>query len=265
MNKKFNKGLKRRTFLKFMGGIGALTFTGLSIGCQKEEPASGDVPDEFPDIGQFPGQKPEAKIDSKTGDVEIEPSILMRHSACLGCYSSCGNRVKIDKETGKILRVYGNPYNPNNAEPHINFEEPLTESYLAFSTYKNKGHLNRGTLCARGNATLEAHYDPMRILVPLKRTSSRGEGQWKPITWDEAVNETVEGGKLFADIGEDMEIEGFRAVRDLETPIDPNSPEFGPKSNQLAYFGGRGDGRTSFAGRFTGAFGTVNNYSHGYS
>ncbi len=257
--------MKRRTFLKMLGGIGALSFTGLTIGCSKKEPVDTDVPNEFPKLSQLPGQKPEAMIDLKTGNVEVEPSILMRHSACLGCYSSCGNRVKIDKNTGKILRVYGNPYNPNNAEPHLSFEEPLTESYLAFSSYKDKGSVHRGALCARGNATLEAHYDPMRILVPLKRTGSRGEGKWKPITWDEAVNETVEGGTLFKDIGEDTVIDGFKKVRDLETPIDPKAPELGPKANQLILFGGRGDGRASFAGRFANSFGTLNNFGHGYS
>ncbi len=257
--------MKRRTFLKMLGGIGALSLTGLTIGCNKKEPVSTDVPNEFPKLSQLPGQKPEAMINLETGAVEVEPSILMRHSACLGCYSSCGNRVKIDKDTGKILRVYGNPYNPNNAEPHLSFEEPLTESYLAFSGYKDKGSVHRGALCARGNATLESHYDPMRILVPLKRTGSRGEGKWKPITWDEAVEETVEGGELFKDIGEDVRVDGFRKVRDLETPIDAKAPEFGPKANQLVFFGGRGDGRTSFASRFTNSFGTVNNFGHGYS
>lgn len=254
---------KRRTFLKGMGGLGVLTLTGLSIGCKDKEPE--EVPSEFPDVSQFPGQKPEAKIDLKTGEVSPDKSIIMRHSACLGCYSSCGNRVKIDKDSGKILRVYGNPYNPNNAGPHLPFDAPLTDAYLAFSQKGSMGHSNRGTLCGRGNATLETHYDPMRIITPLKRVAGRGDGKWKPITWDEAVNETVEGGKLFADIGEDREIEGFRQVRDLETLIDSAAPEFGSKSNQLVIFGGRGDGRGAFPGRFYGSFGTTNNYGHGYS
>lgn len=259
--------MKRRTFLKILGGVGAVTVTGLSVGCQKEaeEVVTPEAPKNFPEPSKFGGIKPEAKIDLATGKVEADKNILMRHSACLGCYSSCGNRVKIDKATGKILKVYGNPYNPNNAEPHLSFEEPLTESYLAFSSYKDKGSVHRGALCARGNATLEAHYDPMRILVPLKRTGSRGEGKWKPITWDEAVNETVEGGTLFKDIGEDTVIDGFKKVRDLETPIDPKAPELGPKANQLILFGGRGDGRASFAGRFANSFGTLNNFGHGYS
>lgn len=256
--------MKRRTFLKVIGGIGAVAATGLSIGCSKKT-EEVDVPTSFPEPSNFGGKKPEAIVNLKTGEVEVDSNIVMRHSACLGCYSSCGNRVKIDKSTGKILKAYGNPYNPNNAEPHLSFTEPLTEGYLAFSAYQDKGNIHRGTLCARGNGTLESHYDPMRILVPLKRTGSRGEGKWKPISWDEAVNETVEGGKLFQDIGEDQEIEGFRSVRDLETLIDPENPEYGPKANQLAFFGGRGDGRTAFGGRFTNAFGTTNNYGHGYS
>jgi len=259
------KNLKRRSFLKLLGGVGALSFTGLTIGCDKKDSVDADAPDQFPKLSKLSGQKPEAVVDVKTGKVQVDGSILMRHSACLGCYSSCGNRVKIDKNTGKILRVYGNPYNPNNAEPHLSFEEPLAESYLAFSGYKDKGSINRGTLCGRGNATLESHYDPMRTLVPLKRTSGRGEGKWMPITWEEAVEETVEGGELFKDAGESTYVEGFRQVRDLDTLIDEKAPELGSKANQLVFFGGRGDGRTSFGNRFINAFGTLNSYSHGYS
>lgn len=197
--------------------------------------------------------------------MHIEPSIVVRNSACLGCYNACGSRVKIDKSTGKILQVYGNPYNPENAEPHLSFNSSLKDGYLAFSRYEDKGNTYRGTLCQRGNATLDAHYDPLRILTPLKRTGKRGEGQWKPISWDELLEETVEGGKLFADIGEDYHVDGFRAVRDTETPLDPNAPEFGPKSNQFVLFGGGADGRTPFAPRFTNAFGTKNYFRHGYS
>lgn len=261
--------MKRRTFLKVLGSAGALSLTGLSIGCTKETPVTEtdvkeEVPESFPDAKEFGGKKPEAVIDLKTGEVKVEPSVIMRNSACLGCYSSCGNRVKIDKSTGKILRVYGNPYNPNNAEPHLSMKDPLTAGYLAFSTYKNNGNIHRGTLCQRGNATLESHYDPMRITVPLKRTDKRGEGKWKPISWKELIEETVEGGNLFGDIGENYEIDGFRSVRDNQTLIDPKRPDLGTISNKLVMNGGRGDGR-GISGRFSGSFGTVNNYGHGYS
>lgn len=260
--------MKRRTFLKVLGGMSVVTATGLTIGCEEDVVEEGEesrAPDSFPEISTFPGQKPEARIDLKTGDVDVDDSLVMRNSACLGCYSSCGNRVKIEKETGKMLKVYGNPYSPNNAEPYLNFDAPLTDSYLAFSAYKNMGNTNRATLCARGNGTLESHYDPMRILTPLKRAGERGSGKWKPITWEQAVEETVEGGNIFSDLGEDINVEGFRQVRDIQTPLNPDAEEYGPKSNQLVFFGGRGDGRTAFASRFIGAFGTQNYYSHGYS
>jgi anaerobic selenocysteine-containing dehydrogenase len=127
------------------------------------------------------------------------------------------------------------------------------------------GNINRSTLCQRGNATMEAHYDPNRILVPLKRTGKRGKGKWKPITWDEAIKETVNGGKLFSDIGEDREIDGLRKVYNHAVSIDPLQPELGPISNQLVMIGGRGDGRTAIGNRFTSAFGTKNSFSHAYS
>lgn len=58
-------------------------------------------------------------------------------------------------------------------------------------------------------------------------------------------------------------IEGFRQVRDLKTPIDPDRPELGPKANQLIGIGGRDDGKTEFAQRFVlDSFGSVNFYGH---
>jgi tetrathionate reductase subunit A len=250
--------MKRREFFKISAVVGAAAVTGLGI---NKLSIAGEPPEFAPISGS--GQEIEARIDLKTGQVDPNPNIVMRHSACLGCYSSCGNRVKIDKRSGKIFRVSGNPYNPQSALA-LPYDSPLTDSYLAFSTYKDKGHIGRGTLCARGNATLDAHYDPYRMLVPLKRAGKRGEGRWKPITWEQAVQETVEGGELFKDLGEKA-VEGFRQVYDVKTPMDPSQPELGPKSNQLVMIGGRGDGRTSFGARFMGAFGSVNNFSHGYS
>lgn len=251
--------MKRREFFKISAFVGAAAATGLGI---NKLTLAGEPPEFAPISGS--GQEVEARIDGKTGQVQPNPNIVMRHSACLGCYSSCGNRVKIDKRSGKILRVSGNPYNPHNAQPALAFDAPLTEGYLAFSTFKNRGHQGRATLCARGNATLDAHYDPYRILVPLKRAGKRGEGKWKPITWEQAVQETVEGGELFQDLGEKA-IDGLREVYDLKTPMDSSQPELGPKSNQLVMIGGRGDGRTSFSARFSGAFGSVNNFTHAYS
>ncbi|MGE4271259.1 MAG: twin-arginine translocation signal domain-containing protein [Desulfitobacterium sp.] len=252
--------MKRREFLKLSAVAGTAAVAGLGL---NKLSLAGEPQAFTPMTGN--GQELEARIDPKTGSVDPNPNIVMLNSGCLGCYTACGNRVKIDKRTGHITRLFGNPYNPNNTEGNLLVEAPLTDAYLAFSTFKDRGHSARSTLCGRGNATLQAHYDPDRIVVPLKRAGKRGEGKWKPITWEQAVQETVEGGALFADLGENTPIEGFRQVHDVTTPLDPDQPELGPKSNQLAMFGGRWDGRTIFGMRFAGAFGSRNYHTHAYT
>ena len=77
--------------------------------------------------------------------------------------------------------------------------------------------------------------------MPLKRAGKRGEGKWKPISWDDLIKEVTEGGKLFAEAGEDFEIEGFKSVHDTETLIDPKQPNLGPKSNQIIIWNTRAD------------------------
>lgn len=249
--------MNRRTFLKLSAMVGTAAAAGIGlerVGATSEPPAS------LPSFRH--GQPVEARIDMATGKVEPNPAVLMRNSACLGCFSTCGNRVKIDRQSGQIMRVFGNPYNPNNTENPLPYETSVKDAFLAFSGYQDKGLAGRATVCARGNSTVQSHYDPMRVLVPLKRAGKRGDGKWQPISWEQALNETVEGGPLFQHLGETQVIEGFRQVRDLKTPLDPAAPEYGPKANQLVFIGGRGDGRTPFAPRFTGAFGSVNFYNH---
>lgn len=47
---------------------------------------------------------------------------------------------------------------------------------------------SRGMLCARGNAGMQQVYDPARIKRPLIRAGARGEGKWRPASWDEAFD-----------------------------------------------------------------------------
>lgn len=251
--------IDRRDFLQATAGVGALSFAGLGLaGC-----ATGSGNNVVGTLPAAQTDKPvEANVDPKTGDLVPNEEVIVRYSACLGCYSCCGNRVHIDRATGKIFSVGGNPYNPNNAYPFLDHTEPLETAYRAMS-YANGGQRVRGALCGRGNATWDAYSQPDRITVPLKRAGKRGEGKWKPIDWDQLIEELAEGGKLFADIGEDREIEGFRALHDTKTPLDPDSPELGPIANQLVMLGSRGDGRSNVGSRFSSAFGTKNNIGHG--
>ena len=51
---------------------------------------------------------------------------------------------------------------------------------------------SRGMVCARGNAGIQHLYDPNRIKRPLIRTGARGEGKWRPASWEEAFNFAAE-------------------------------------------------------------------------
>ena len=50
---------------------------------------------------------------------------------------------------------------------------------------------SRGMLCARGNAGLQQVYDSSRLKKPLIRAGNRGEGKWRPVSWDEAFDFTA--------------------------------------------------------------------------
>lgn len=51
---------------------------------------------------------------------------------------------------------------------------------------------SRGMLCARGNAGIQQLYDPSRIKHPMIRTGERGEGKWKVVSWEEALDFTAQ-------------------------------------------------------------------------
>jgi len=82
-------------------------------------------------------------------------------TVCFNCESACGLLAYVDKQNYEIRKFEGNPEHPGS----------------------------RGRNCAKGPATHNQTYDPERILYPLKRVGKRGEGKWKRITWDEALEE----------------------------------------------------------------------------
>ncbi|MEI3232041.1 MAG: twin-arginine translocation signal domain-containing protein [Gordonibacter pamelaeae] len=99
--------LDRRSFLKAAGGLGALSIAGVGI--------AGQVPKAQAEETAFPeqqnGQPLEATVDPVTGKLEVNEDVIVRYSACLGCYSSCGNRLKLDRAIGS---------------PHLGGRKPLS-------------------------------------------------------------------------------------------------------------------------------------------
>jgi anaerobic selenocysteine-containing dehydrogenase len=56
-----------------------------------------------------------------------------------------------------------------------------------------KGHpLNDGGICILGLSGLQMLYGPTRVQSPLKRVGERGQGQWKAISWEQAIGEVAE-------------------------------------------------------------------------
>ncbi len=52
--------------------------------------------------------------------------------------------------------------------------------------------LNDGGVCMLGLSGLQMLYGPTRIRTPLKRVGDRGQGQWKPISWEQAIGEVAQ-------------------------------------------------------------------------
>ncbi|GAB3537865.1 tetrathionate reductase subunit A [Noviherbaspirillum agri] len=202
---------------------------------------------------------PEFRVDAQ-GNVSINPAQQVSYTTCLGCTTMCGVRVRIDRASGKVIRVAGNPYSPLSTDPHLPMKASVRESFKAISNFEGKGLEGRSTVCGRGNAVAQQINSSYRVLTPLKRVGPRNSGQWEPISFEQLITEVVHGGNLF---GEGV-IEGLASLRDLKTPIDSSKPELGPRANQVAVLSSVNDGRESFARRFFNkSFGTINFFGHG--
>ncbi|HGY92775.1 MAG TPA: DMSO reductase [Planctomycetes bacterium] len=93
-------------------------------------------------------------------------------SACWQCVTRDGIIGYV--EDGRLVKIEGNP------------ELPRTN----------------GKLCARGQGGIGQSYDPDRILYPMKHVGSeRGDGKWKRISWDEALDELTAKLKDLRDRG----------------------------------------------------------------
>ena len=209
------------------------------------------------------------------------------YSVCLQCHTACPIRVKV--ENGVAVKIDGNPYSIQNMNSPI---PTSTDPEIA-------AKIDTG-ICPKGQAGIQTIYDPYRVTKVLKRDGKRGENKWKVIPFDQAIKEVVEGGKLFSHIPgeENREVEGFRQVRalqdasiakamagdamnvgkgkmsladfqtkyksHLDTLIDPNKPDLGPKNNQFLMLAGRMEhGRKEFAKRFQrGAYCSNNFMEH---
>ena len=85
-------------------------------------------------------------------------------SYCGLCHPRCGTLLHI--ENGQVVKVTGDPDHP----------------------------ISRGGICERGRLMPDHIYHPQRLNYPLKRIGERGQGRWRRVTWDQALDEVA--GKL---------------------------------------------------------------------
>ncbi len=109
--------------------------------------------------------------DHVPGVAEWKPSV------CPLCRAGCGLLVRIIEGDAEVIRQG---------------QTGLIKMGLAKKLEGNPAHpINQGKVCVRGQAALQLTYHPDRIAQPLKRVGDRGTGQFKEITWDDALAELV--------------------------------------------------------------------------
>ena len=138
----------------------------------------------------------------------IEPSPKVsdeiKKTTCYMCACRCG--INVHLKDGKVAYIEGNKDHP----------------------------VNQGVLCAKGSAGIMQVNAPSRLDAPLMRVGPRGSGEFKKISWEEALDLAVE----------------------WLNPLKKKAPE------KLAFFTGR-DQSQSFTSYFAQMFGTPNYAAHG--
>lgn len=180
--------LSRRRFFgrgAFLGAALATGALGRNILASEESAKNSDGTTSDP---EYPFNKPE--------------NIL--YSVCMNCNTGCGIKAKF--QDGVLTKIDGSPYSPWTMVPHLPMKTKIDD--VAFVD---------GGLCPKGQAGVQTVYDPYRIRTVLKRAGKRGENKWKTISFEKAIAEIVDGGKLFADVTgeENRQVEGLKAIMAL--------------------------------------------------
>jgi molybdopterin-containing oxidoreductase family iron-sulfur binding subunit len=171
-------------------------------------------------------------------------------STCTECSAGCGLHVRVRE--GRPVKLEGNPEHP----------------------------INKGALCARGQAGLQGLYNPGRVRAPMVKQG----GTWKEISWDDAIAMLAQkvaaaSGKLavisgagrgtFSSfLGDWTGAAGGRVIRyepfDLEPVRAANARVFG-RDEIPAYDFGAAKYIVSFGADFLETFGSSTEYQVGYA
>ena len=109
---------------------------------------------------------------------DLVPGIATwKSSICTLCPAGCGMRVRVMQGEAEVVR---------------RGQLGILKMGLAKKLEGNPAHpISQGKLCPRGQAGLQVTYHPDRVRNPLVRSGSRGSGQFREITWGEAIKQLV--------------------------------------------------------------------------
>ena len=93
-----------------------------------------------------------------TLDTSPKVSDEVKATTCYMCACRCG--ILVHLKDGQVRYIEGNPDHP----------------------------VNKGVICGKGAAGIMQHLSPARLRAPLLRIGERGKGEYKEISWEEALS-----------------------------------------------------------------------------
>src|SRR5215470_17260026 len=129
-------------------------WTRLALGLSGPVPqcAQGAALPNHPEDTLPPASEPDIRA-----HLSVPPADVFKTTTCYMCACRCGIRVFL--RDGKVRYIEGNRDHP----------------------------VNRGVLCGKGSAGIMQHYSPARLSAPLLRVGARGSGDFKALSWQEAL------------------------------------------------------------------------------
>lgn len=213
------------------------------------------------------------------------------YSMCMQCNTFCTIKVRLTDAgdtgaTSLVRKIAGNPYSPLTTQPigPIPYATPLADAVRGIGDMRRDSKSRSGGIaCLKGQAGPQIVHDAKRIRTPLKRVGERGSGRWVSISWEQALQEILDGSPdldtpglrswwayapkkpVMADWEKvkagTMTAEAFEATWG-DKLLDPKRPELGPRSNGMAVLGGD---RMALIGErmMLQSFGSINQFNHG--
>ena len=214
------------------------------------------------------------------------------HSVCLQCNTGCGIKCKL--QNGVLTKIDGNPYSPWTLVPHLDQSMGLEHAVAvdgaicpkgqsglqtAYDPYRLRKVLKRAGKRGENKWVSLPFEQAVREICEGGALFASVPGEEDRVV--EGMNEIValrdpEVARAMADdvaailAASDREekqrlVEAFKSRHGahLDTLIDPDHPDLGPKNNQVVMAYGRlKAGRSDFYKRFAAGLGTVNLHGH---